>query len=45
MKLLGNINGKITKYEKGENVPSVTIINMIQESLIHLLLINHLVSY
>ena len=45
MKLLGNIKSKITKYENGENVPSITIINMIQESLIHFLLINNLVSY
>ena len=55
MKLLGSTKCKITKYENGENVPDLEISEVvlihcnvvnkfkIQESCIHLFLINHLI--
>ena len=56
MKLLGSTKSQITKDENGENVPhlettEVILIhcnifnNEIQDSCIHLFLINHLVNY
>ena len=50
-KLLGSTENKIAKDKNGENVPHleiaevILIINKIQESRIHLFLINHFVIY
>ena len=44
MKLLGNTKSKITTYENGVAVLPRMIISMIQESCIHLFLINPLVK-
>ena len=53
MKLFGTTKNKINKDKSGENIPhleitiilSTMIINEIQESCIHLLLINRFVNY